>query len=68
MLPLHHIKKILLCMSACMTACMSACLLMAACNDQYGQPTTPETDADEAFLDDSDTDTISYITVIDIIE
>ncbi len=60
MLPTYHIKKIML--------CMSVCLLIAACYGQNDHSTTPEIDADHAFVNESDTDTISYITVIDIIE
>ena len=60
MLPLHHIKKTLL--------CMSVCLFIAACNGQYGQPTAPDIDVADVIIDVPDTDSISYITVIDIIE
>lgn len=57
---LHYIKKTLF--------CISACVLMAACNGQNGHATPSDTDADNAAIAVSDADTVSTITVIDIIE
>ncbi len=57
---LHYIKKTLF--------CISACVLMAACNGQNDHPTTQDVVAADVSIAVSDADTVSTITVIDIIE